>query len=113
MVGTTKKNGQPSRAFRWDDSIGMRDLGVLPGMDWSEARNINDKGQIAGNSGLSGFAGGLAFLWSEAEGMRSVKALLATDRTESGAFALNFHGQVVGYSWNGSTFRPVIFPLAR
>lgn len=42
--------------------------------------------------------------------MRELAGHPASDRTESGAFGVNWYGRVVGYSWNGSTFRPVIFP---
>lgn len=88
----------------------MRDLGVLPGMDWSIARGIGDRGHIVGTSGPSGSTVGSAFLWTESDGMRELGGLPTDDRTESAAFGVNWSGRAVGYSWNGSTFRPVIFP---
>jgi len=41
-------NGE-SHAFVWSD-VGMRDLGTLPDLGFSEARNINRGGQIVGDS---------------------------------------------------------------
>lgn len=113
VVGVSWQGTEPQRAYRWIPESGMRDLGVLPGMDWSMARDISGAGHVVGASGLNGSAVGHAFMWTEAEGMRDLGALPASDRTESGAFGVNFYGRVVGYSWNGSVFRPVVFPQPR
>lgn len=110
VVGISWKGTSPYRAFLWIPGTGMRDLGVLPGMHWSVARDISGSGHVVGSSGLNGSTVGRAFVWTEAEGMRDLGAWPAGDRTESGAFGVNFYGKVVGYSWNGSVFRPVIFP---
>jgi probable HAF family extracellular repeat protein len=91
----------------------MRELGVLPGMDWSSARDISDQGHVVGYSGRNGSAFGRAVLWTEIEGIRDLGTLPASDRTESGALAVNWFGQAVGYSWNGSAYRPVLFPTPR
>lgn len=110
VVGASGVAAGAYRAFLWTPTNGMRDLGVLEGMDWSIARDISDRGHVVGSSGPSGSTAGRAFLWTESGGMRELAGHPASDRTESGAFGVNWYGRVVGYSWNGSTFRPVIFP---
>jgi len=45
--------------------------------------------------------------------MRDLGTLPASDRSESAAFGVNQYGSAVGFSWNGSAFRPVIFPTPR
>ena len=110
VVGASGDATGAYRAFLWTPSGGMRDLGVLEGMDWSIARDISDRGHVVGSSGPAGSTAGRAFLWTESGGMRELGGLPASDRTESGAFGVNWYGRAVGYSWNGSTFRPVIFP---
>ena len=88
----------------------MSDLGVLPGMDWSIARAIGNNGRIVGSSGFNGGSAERAFVWTESEGMRDLGALPASDGVSSGAYGVNFLGKAVGFSWNGATFRAVIFP---
>ncbi|MEX2154381.1 MAG: hypothetical protein WD825_13660 [Gemmatimonadaceae bacterium] len=113
VAGVSWTGNSPQRAFRWIGESGMRDLGVLPGMDWSVARDISGQGHVVGVSGVNGSAVGHAFIWTEADGMRELNGFAASDRAESAAFGVNFYGRVVGYSWNGTVFRPVIFPEPR
>jgi probable HAF family extracellular repeat protein len=42
VVRASRSETGRHRAFMWTPTGGMRDLGVLPGMDWSIARDISD-----------------------------------------------------------------------
>lgn len=108
-VGASRNGTGPQRAFR-SSTNGLRDLGVLSGMDWSVARDISDNGHVVGISGKSGSNVGRAFIWTEQGGMRALEGLPSGERVETAAFAVNLSGKSVGYSWNGTVFRPVIFP---
>lgn len=81
------------RAFLARDGL-SQDLGVLPGHTSSDARAINNKGQVAGNSvtadGISH-----AFLWNLGT-LRNLGALPGD--VSSQAQALNVDGDVVGRS---------------
>lgn len=109
IVGGSRNGTGPQRAFRLS-AEGIRDLGVLPGMDWSVARDIGDNGHVVGISGKSGSNTGQAFIWTEQGGLRALEGLPSGDKVETAAFAVNRSGRSVGYSWNGTVFRPVIFP---
>ena len=76
----------------------MADLGVLPGADYSQAKDINNKAQVVGESGRI-YSGGLpahAFLWTQAGGMVDLGTLPGA--TDSHAYGINDRGQVVGES---------------
>jgi uncharacterized membrane protein len=75
-------------------SYTITDLGALPGATTSTAVDINNAGQIVGNSG------GYGFLW-ENGAMQSLGALPGAD--SSAAARINNGGQVVGSS-GGSAF---------
>jgi probable HAF family extracellular repeat protein len=82
-------------------------------MDWSVANDVSDKGEIVGSSGRNGSPLGRAFIWSGRDGMRDLGALIASESAATGALSVNWSGNVVGFSWNGSSYRPVIFPAVR
>jgi probable HAF family extracellular repeat protein len=74
--------------------ITITDLGTLPGHEWSEARGINNAGQVVGRSGGVGFVGSSAFLWTSAAGMRDLDTSpggevgrVATDINDQGLIA--------------------------
>lgn len=93
------------RAVLWENGR-MRNLGTLPGQDHSEARGINDNGQIVGVSGNS------AFVWYNGV-MYSLRNLGAGN---SSAIAVNSAGDVVGSSNSHAvrwTLPPVNFWTAR
>ncbi|MHB1238838.1 MAG: hypothetical protein ACYCY7_14875, partial [Gallionella sp.] len=70
------------------------DLGTLGGT-YSEARSINDSGQVVGYSTTAGDANGHAFLYTPGSGMVDIGTL---GGTYSEARSINDSGQVVGYS---------------
>lgn len=57
----------------------MRPLGTLPGHDYSEARDISETRRIVGFSGRAGLSDGEAFIATEAEGMKGLGKLAASD----------------------------------
>ncbi|MEV0827309.1 hypothetical protein [Nonomuraea rubra] len=60
------------RAFLWKDGT-VKDLGTLGG-DWSQARGLNERGQVVGESALS--ENGVlqaGFVWSAESGMRRIE----------------------------------------
>ena len=94
--------GSLSRAFLYDNGA-ITNLGTLPGDNYSSAEDINDLGQVVGNSGFSDFSNVTAFLYSSTTGMTSLGRLFSTD-SYSFALGINNLGQVVG--WSGTNFSP-------
>lgn len=98
-------HGADTRAFFWMRKGGMRDLGVLPGGDYSIASGINDAGQVVGTSNSQD--GMHAFQWTSQTGLQELPSLPGTN--SSGAYAINHAGEIAGASgshavvWNGST----------
>jgi probable HAF family extracellular repeat protein len=91
-------------AFLWSSESGMRDVGALPGGNFSIAQGINDSGQVVGVSTTLGpFR---AFLWSSTSGIQDLGTLgggVQLDPALRGALgsqanAINSFGQVVGFS---------------
>jgi len=83
----------PGHAFLWTSSLGMQDLGTLPGGSISYANDVNDVGQVVGASdpGL-----GNAFLWTSTAGMVPLPSLPGGD--QSSANGINSHGETTGFS---------------
>lgn len=87
-------HGFHTHAFFWTKTGGMRDLGVLPGGDYSVASAINDSGQVVGTSNTRN--GMQAFLWTSANGLTRLPSLSGT--VASSAYAINNFGQIAGVS---------------
>jgi probable HAF family extracellular repeat protein len=78
----------------------MKDLGMLPGGNFSIAFGINDRNEVVGDSQYANSysSGTHAFIWSPAEGMQDLNDLI---KPKSGwvlvdARAINEVGQIVG-----------------
>jgi len=92
--GSGHPHGSDTRAFLWVRKGGMKDLGFLPGGDYSVAMAINDAGQVVGTSNSANGMHG--FLWTGANGMSQLAGLHPTD--DSSAYAINQSGQIAGAS---------------
>jgi probable HAF family extracellular repeat protein len=96
-------HGADTHAFFWQKQGGIRDLGTLPGGDYSSAFAINDSGVVVGTSNTS--TSTHAFSWSPAQGLQDLGTLPGANA--SAALAINNPGQIVGSSgvhaalWSG------------
>lgn len=111
VVGRSLTAALGMRGFRWENGV-MEELGTYPGEGYTEARRVNDAGQIIGLSGTHGV------LW---EGLQVLD--LGFDPSD-----LNDRGQIVGVAcpipclaadkegilWSGGTAASLgdFFPLA-
>lgn len=98
VVGCATFHGYDGyHAFFWDPKDGMQDLGTLGGK-YSCAVDVNDQGQVIGNSDLPGKQGEApshAFLWEPGKKMRDLGTLGGPN---SYARDINNAGHVVGSS---------------
>jgi probable HAF family extracellular repeat protein len=84
----------PAHAFLYTPGAGMIDLGTLGG-NVASGQDINNLGQVAGDSSLAGDTAFHAFLYTPGVGMTDLGTLGAN---YSHATALNDHSEVVGVS---------------
>lgn len=110
IVGNSLTASGSSRAFLWTQGgtngvVGnrqMRDLGTLPGGDYSDAYAVNASGRV---TGFSANAAGTdrAFLWSSGT-MTDLGALVQSgiSKTWSYGYSINTTGQVVGVAYDAS-----------
>jgi len=82
------------RAFLWENGV-MQDLGVLPGMLYSWADDIDEAGRVVGYSS-DGTSGIRAFIWTAGGGMQALPDLPGGCCSQ--AHGMNDAGQVVGTS---------------
>src|SRR6266853_794810 len=87
-------HGAETHAFFWQRQGGIRDLGTLPGGDYSAAFAINDSGVVVGTSNTA--TSMHAFSWTASQGLRDLGTLPGTNA--SSAFSINNQGQVAGSS---------------
>ena len=93
-------HGAETHAFFWQKQGGIRDLGTLPGGDYSSAFAINDAGVVVGTSNTS--TSSHAFSWTVAQGLRDLGTLPGANA--SSAFAINNQGQIAGHSTASSGY---------
>ncbi len=100
-------HGADTHAFFWDKQGGMRDLGTLPGGDYSAAFDVNESGQVVGTSNTADSMH--AFLWSTASGLQDLGVLAGANSSQ--AYAINHNGQIAGSSgshaviWNNGSIQ--------
>jgi probable HAF family extracellular repeat protein len=105
---TTLTNLFPLHALLWEKGKVM-DLGSLGGTGYGGgnlALNINNLGQVVGNSDLPGDKANHAFLWAKGKGMRDLGTLPGD--TFSVGLAINDSTKVVGISLDAN-FNPRAF----
>jgi probable HAF family extracellular repeat protein len=101
--GSGYPHGAETHAFFWEKAGGIRDLGTLPGGDYSAAFGINDSSVVVGSSNTA--TSMHAFSWTSAQGLHDLGTLPGTNG--SAAFSINNQGQIVGSSgghaalWSG------------
>jgi probable HAF family extracellular repeat protein len=86
------------RAFIWDATNGMQDLGTLDG-GASRGTAINESGSVVGWSSLLDGTD-RAFIWDAANGMQAI------GDQDSRAFGMNDYGQVVGLTSGDGVNQP-------
>ncbi|MFL6385983.1 MAG: hypothetical protein ACJ71U_00715 [Terriglobales bacterium] len=100
-------HGADTHAFFWQKQGGIRDLGTLPGGDYSSAFAVNDSGVVVGSSNTS--TSMHAFSWTTSQGLQDLGTLPGTNA--SSALAINNQGQIVGSSgdhaalWSGGSIQ--------
>jgi probable HAF family extracellular repeat protein len=100
-------HGEETHAFFWQKHGGIRDLGTLPGGDYSAAYAINDSGTVVGTSNTS--TSTHAFSWTPTLGLRDLGTLPGANA--SSALAINNQGQIAGSSgahavlWSGGSIQ--------
>ncbi len=90
VVGYSYTAADERHAFLWQDGV-MTDLGTLPGASDSRAWNLNESGQVVGDSG------GRAFMW-QGGAMIDLNDLIDpnTGWVLEVAYGINDAGQIVG-----------------
>jgi probable HAF family extracellular repeat protein len=105
--GSGHPHGAETHAFFWQKQGGIRDLGTLPGGDYSSAFAINDSGVVVGTSNTS--TSTHAFSWTLSQGLSDLGTLAGTNA--SSALAINNQGQIAGSSgghaalWSGGSIQ--------
>ncbi|HEV2748996.1 MAG TPA: hypothetical protein VGV12_00575 [Gemmatimonadales bacterium] len=92
VVGTSRDSLGRTRAFLWQDDLGIVDLNPMTGVSAS-ANDVSETGEIVGG-GDTGFADFHAYLLSEGTSFD----LGTLGGNESEALAVNRRGQVAGHS---------------
>ena len=106
VVGTSRDGLGRTRAFLWQEDLGIVDLKPLTGVNTS-ANDINEHGEITGG-GDTGFGAFHAYLLSEGTSFD----LGTLGGNESEALAVNRRGQVAGHSRIGGAVVKHAFLIA-
>jgi probable HAF family extracellular repeat protein len=81
-------SAQGTEAFRWTEATGMTPLGDLPGgAFFSEAYATSGDGRTIVGQSAGALAGGTAFIWTPADGMRELQQVLQSQYGLSAALA--------------------------
>jgi probable HAF family extracellular repeat protein len=97
VVGSRGADPTSQQAFLWENGV-ITNLGVLPGMKFSWAFDINEGGQVVGVSGTGTIDNPIierAFIWTAVTGMQALSTLggaLASAR------AVNDSGDIAGFA---------------
>jgi probable HAF family extracellular repeat protein len=85
-----------SHGFSWTESTGFKDLGVLPGAQYSFAYGVNSSGQIVG-TGNTATLSTVALLWTANGALQDLNTLIPSKSTRTlvSANAINDAGQIV------------------
>jgi probable HAF family extracellular repeat protein len=111
----------PYRAFRWTQSSGMANLGVLNGGSMSLANAVSANGNVVVGQADDGAAGGArrAFRWTQGSGMQTVETWLRSNGVSvpaaitNNANGVNADGSVVvGETTNHSAFIARVTPAS-
>lgn len=94
QIAGTAVLGDLAQAFVWDWEGGVRLLGLLPQAAISLGNDINNRGEVVGNSGGGGILQ-QAFIWDEQNGMRRIVAL---GGQSTSALRINDVGDILGLS---------------
>ena len=91
-VGTSPHR---TRAVLWQaGGLAIQDLGALPGATDSRARDVNNRGEVVGQS--TSASGSRAFIWTASTGMRDLNTLLAVPGlVMTDALSVNRRGDIV------------------
>jgi probable HAF family extracellular repeat protein len=100
VVGYSRDSNYRSRAFIYDISNGMKDLGSLGGNSY--ARSINNVGQVVGESyDINGLRRG--FIYDSSNGMRDINSFVEPADLNgwilSFASGINDVGDIVGFAY--------------
>jgi probable HAF family extracellular repeat protein len=98
-------------AVLWEDGMPINLGNFDGGGAWNTPTGINNRSQVVGFANLSGTLAGalnpVAFLWSKEHHMQKLHPLEGD--TNSWAWGINVHGQVVGQSFGGATPRAFLY----
>jgi len=98
--GADTSDGAIFRAFLWDETTGLQNIGTLGGDAFGNA--INEAGEVVGHSALAQTGAGRfrdhAFRWTQSGGMQDLDTRLDTTSI-SRAYGISGLGQIVG-EWN-------------
>jgi len=99
VVGWSFLADGTQRAFRWTDSTGMTDLGVLPGHNYSRAISITDDGRIIGISGLGGSSDQADVVWDASGAIARLDIPMLPGASSGEPADFNPSGSTVGWDF--------------